>query len=251
MKNNKIYKFISLAATSLLSFSMLQAASGYSDSTEAEAIYAKEIREAQGANQKTKEHKTKKAPKQKYAGWYMRTKVSATAPDGRVYKHETAGVFGELKQSKWKKDKHDIPGYGAAVLQVVFPHYNWGDDSGDYFTDYRKWNKKRAGKRAVWTFLVRNQKGTDLSNAPIEIELDDAIKVNYAKENGSIRYIETGTDTTMKEKFTLVDVDNHKTYSVDELENANLTMDGKHTRTFRWVRGDVRKKDFRPVKFPQ
>jgi len=245
MKNNKIYIFISLAAASLLNFSMLQAASDYDESPEAAAIYAKEIREAQGANKKTKEYK------QKQAGWYMRTKVSATAPDGKVYKHETAGVFGELKQSKWKKDKHDIPGYGAAVLQVVFPHYNWGDESGDYFTDYHKWKKGRADKRSVWTFLVRNQIRVDLSNAPIRIELDDAIKVNYVKENGSVRYIETGTDKRMKEKFTLVDVDNHQTYSVDELENANLTMDGKHTRTFRWVRGRVKKRDFRPVKMPK
>jgi len=193
-----------------------------------------------------------KAQKAKEAGWYMRTRVSAIADDGTVYEHNSAGVFGKLKQSKFKKDRHDIPAYGPAVLQVVFPHYNWGEeDSGDYWSDYRKYTKKGQNKRAVWTFQIKNQKTVNLSNAEIHIKLDDAIKVNYVKENGNIRYIESGTDKTMKERFTLVDVDNHQTYSVDELEYANLSMDSNHTRTFRWVRGDVKKKDFKPVVLPE
>ena len=196
--------------------------------------------------------RTKKTQNPKYAGWYMCTRVSATAEDGTVYEHNSAGVFGKLKQSKYKKDRHDIPSYGPATLQVVFPHYNWGEEySGDYWSDYRKYKKSRKNKRAVWTFLVRNQKGADLSNADIQIKLDDAININYVKENGSVRYIETGTDKTMKEKFTLVDVDKHQTYSVDELQYADLTMDGKHTRTFRWVKGRVKKRDFKPVVVPE
>ena len=201
---------------------------------------------------KNSTHKTKKAQKPKYAGWYMRTRVSATAEDGTVYEHNSAGVFGKLKQSKRKKDRHDIPSYGPATLQVVFPHYNWGEEySGDYWSDYRKYKKSRKNKRAVWTFQIKNQKGVDLTNADIRIKLDDAIKVYYVKENGNVRYIEAGTDKIMKEKFTLVDVDKHQTYSVDELQYADLTMDGNHTRTFRWVRGPVKKRDFRPVVVPE
>jgi hypothetical protein len=199
-------------------------------------------------------HKAKKNKKQKvrYAGWYMRTRVTATAEDGTVYTHNTAGVFGKLKQSKYKKDRHDIPAFGSATLQVVFPHYNWKEgDAGDYWSDYRHYNKRRANKRAVWTFQVKNQRSVDLSNADLKIELDDAKKINYTKENGSVHYTEAGTDKEMKNKFTLVDVDNKQTYQVDELPHANLSMDGKHTRTFRWVRGHVRKRDFRAVKVPE
>jgi len=193
-----------------------------------------------------------KAPKEKYAGWYMRTRVNATTADGTVYQHNSAGVFGKLKQSRWKKDRHDIPAYGVAALQVVFPHYNWGeDDSGDYWSDYRHYNKRRAGKRAVWTFLVRNQKTVDLSNASIEIKLDGQQNVDFIKKGKNVTYIETNIDTQKRNDFTLVDVDNKETYSVDELKNSDLSMDGKHTRTFRWVRGEVRKRDFRPVKMPE
>ena len=242
MQNKKPNKLLPLLTLLIAGSTML-----YSASKDEQAVYAKELKEAQYSAQKTK-----KAPKPKYAGWYMRTRVSATAEDGTVYEHNSAGVFGRLKQSKWKKDRHDIPAFGAAALQVVFPHYNWGEeDSGDYWSDYRKYKKRRAHKRAVWTFQIKNQKTVDLSDADIRIKLDDARKIKYIKENGSIHYIETGTNTKKKNRFTLVDVDNHQTYSVDELEYANLSMDGKHTRTFRWVKGRVKKRDFRPVVVPE
>jgi len=193
-----------------------------------------------------------KPVKEKEAGWYMRTRVSVTTQDGTVYSHNSAGVFGKLKQSRYKKDRHDIPSYGAAALQVVFPHYNWGEeDSGDYWSDYRKYKKRRIGKRVVYTFQVKNQKTVDRSNADLKIELDDAIDVNFVKENGNVHYIENGTNPEIKQTFTLVDVDNKQTYQVDELEYADLSMDGNHTRTFRWVRGKVRKRDFRAVKVPE
>ncbi len=193
-----------------------------------------------------------KAKKVQYAGWYMRTRVSVTTQDGTVYSHNSAGVFGKLKQSKNKKDRHDIPSFGAAALQVVFPHYNWGEEeSGDYWSDYRKYKKNRAGKRVVYTFQVKNQKSVDLSNADLQIKLDDARNVNFTKVNGNVRYTETDLNKEMKNNFTLVDVDNKQTYQVDELEYADLSMDGKHTRTFRWVRGSVKSKDFDPVVVPE
>jgi len=247
-KNTKI--LLPLLALLITGSTLLQA--DYSESKEEKALYAKELKEARYNTARTKKAKKQKNKKTKYAGWYMRTRVSATTEDGTVYEHNSAGVFGKLKQSRYKKDRHDVPAYGPATLQVVFPHYNWGeDDSGDYWSDYRKYKKRRANKRAVWTFQVKNQKTVDLSNADIQIKLDDAKELMYVKENGNIKYTETGTNTEMKNKFTLVDVDNHQTYSVDELENANLSMDGNHTRTFRWVRGSVKRRDFRPVKLPK
>ena len=186
---------------------------------------------------------------QKRAGWYMRTTVKATAADGTVYSHNSAGLIGELEQSMAEKDKHDIASYGPAALQVVFPQYNWGEESGDYWSDYRKY-ENGAETRAVWTFQIKNQKTIDLSNADIEIALKDAQNVDFVKEKGQVRYIETDVDSSKRDAFTLVDVDNQQTYSIDELENADLSMDGKHTRTFRWVRGSVQDEDFEPVVLP-
>ncbi len=190
-------------------------------------------------------------PKQKYAGWYMRTKVTATNTDGNVYRHHSAGVFGELKQSKKGFDRHDIPSYGSALLQVVFPQYNWDENSGDYYSDYRKYKKRSAGKRAVWTFQVKNQHTVNLADASIKIALDGMQQVDFVKKNGNVTYIETTLSPEKRDELTLVDVDNQRTYSIDELEDAGLSMDGSHTRTFRWVRGRVKKKDFNPVQKPE
>ncbi len=242
MKRNIKTRTAAAAALLLLATGMLWA----KKSAEAEAIYAQEVREASGTAAKPE----RKNPKRRYAGWYMRTKVYATAQDGTVYRHESAGVFGKLREAKRGRDIHDIPGYGAAILQVVFPHYDWGDVSGDYFTDYRKWKRKRVGKRAVWTFLVRNQHTVNLANAPLKIVVEGAQHLDSVKENGRVRYIETRRDPKLRAALTLVDVDNNRTYRVDELEDAQLGMQGLHTRTFRWVLGKVRKKDFEPLKRP-
>lgn len=213
------------------------------DSTEAKNIYANEMAQA-GV-------KTKKTSRSKYAGWYMRTKVYATTEEGKEYSHTTAGIFGKLKQSKWKKDQHDIPAFSSATFQVVFPHYNWGEESGDYLSNYYKWTKHGKNKRAVWTFQVKNQSGADLSNAELRIVLEGAQNVRFTKKNGIVKYSEAQLNPAKKNRLTLVDVDNHQTYSVDELEYANLSMDGKHTRTFRWVMGRVKKRDFKPLPQPE
>ena len=81
--------------------------------------------------------------------------------------------------------------------------------------------------------------------------IGDARNLNFVREKGIINYTETDLNREMKNNFTLVDVDNEQTYPVDELENANLSMDGKHTRTFRWVKGSVKKRDFDPVVLPE
>ena len=209
------------------------------------SVQANETRDNTITEQSTKQ------PGQKYAGWYMHTKVYATTEEGKEYSHTKAGIFGKLKQSKWKKDQHDVPAFSAATFQVVFPHLNWGEESGDYYSNYYKWKRNRVNKRAVWTFQVKNQSGADLSNASLRIELEGAQNVAFVKKDDVVTYIETKLKPEKKENFTLVDVDNHETYSVDELEYANLGMDGKHTRTFRWVMGSVKKRDFNPLPQPE
>ena len=225
----------------LLSFTALMAEAEYDDTAEAAALYAEESGES------VENMAAKKVQKAKYAGWYMRTIVSATATNGKVYTHKTAGIFGELKQSRYKKDKHDIPGYGSAILQVVFPQTKWGKNNGDYFSDYRKWTKKKSNQRAVWTFQIKNQHTVDLSHAKINIALEGQQNVSFKRENGVVKYTETNKKPGKRRTLKLVDVDNHKVYGFKKLKNANLNMDGKHTRTFRWVRGKVRAVDFKPL----
>ncbi len=186
----------------------------------------------------------------KTAGWYGKTQISATTPDDRVYTHNTAGIFGELQGSREAKDSNDVPGYGTALLQVVFPQTTWGEDNGDYFSNYQSFIEGESSKR-VWTFQIKNQKTVDLKEASIKITLDGIYDVTYLEENGHSRYKEsTALNPERTNMLTLVDVDNHTSYAPSELKTADLSMDGLHVRTFRWVKGAVEESDYAPLAAP-
>ncbi len=193
------------------------------------------------------EAETETAAGYKIAGWYGKTQISATAADGTVYTHNTAGIFGELLESTEAKDSNDVPGYGTALFQVVFPQTTWGEDNGDYFSNYQSFIEGESPKR-VWTFQVKNQKIVDLKDASIKITLDGIYDVAYLEENGRIRYREsTALNPERTNMLTLVDVDNHTGYTPSELKTADLSMDGLHVRTFRWVKGEVEESDYAPL----
>ena len=184
------------------------------------------------------------------AGWYLRTVVSATTHDGKVYTHKTAGVFGVLADSEDKKDRHDLSAYGegGAILQVLFTPTDWGDDNRNYFSNYKKYDENTPYKRNTWKFKVRNAKSVNLKNADLKIEVNGPYDIRSTDTKGYTQYKETLSKdmTELLEKLTLVDLDNNTTYSYDELKNANLGMDGTHTRTFRWVVGTVQSEDYNP-----
>lgn len=183
----------------------------------------------------------------KIAGWYGKTQISATAADGTVYSHTTAGVFGELVQSDEAKDQHDILGYETAILQVVFPQTEWEDDNGDYFSNYLNYDENSVEKR-VWTFQIKNQHTVNLATAAITINLEGVYDVKYKEENGRVEYKEsTDVNQTLLGTLHLVDIDNQTEYTVDELKTASLTMSGLNTRTFRWVMGTVEQDDYLPL----
>ena len=179
------------------------------------------------------------APQYAPAGWYMKTSVSATDPaTSTVYSHKTAGVFGELDGSVEGKDRHDIPGYGSAIFQVVFVQTTWGSANGDYFSDYRTFSSDHD--KQVWTFQVKNEQSVHLEDANITIMLDGVYDVLSLEEDGRIKYKEElSSDNSKKEAIKLVDVDTQIVYTYAELQNAQLNMDGLNIRTFRWVMGDV------------
>jgi len=181
------------------------------------------------------------------AGWYARTEVYATASDGTIYSHTTAGIFGQLVQSSDDQDQHDIAGYGPAILQVIFiPEFSTDTTIG-FFSEYKNYDENSSEKK-VWTFMVKNQNTIDLSDAPITISLEGTFDVKYRDDQGKIEYKEsTSSDGNITTDLHLVDVDNAADYTLDELPTANLSMQGLHTRTFRWVLGDVDSIDYEPL----
>ncbi len=177
------------------------------------------------------------APKE-VLGWYMRTVAKATASDGTVYTHDSAGVFGELKESQEGKDRHDIGSYGKATFQIRFinDHIETGNE---YYSDYRNYDGN--AKKEVWTFVVKNERvdpaPVNLANADLSLSVKGIYNVYEAKDTSYEEKL--SKNNSRKTSLTLIDVDNQRTYSYDELKTANLNMDGLHKRTFKWVLGDV------------
>ncbi len=166
-------------------------------------------------------------------GWYMRTTVKATTSDGKVYEHKTAGVFGELSDSDAGKDSHDIPSMGSAKLYVLFTP-DWETGSTTYFSDYHRYEESNP---RVWTFQVVSP----LSDAALTLNIDGVYDVY--KKAGEPFVERPSSDESLKNTLHLVDLDNQKVYTYDELANAGLTMDGKTARSFRWVIGPVSDED--------
>jgi len=158
------------------------------------------------------------------------------SPDSKIYKHTTAGVFGELKDSNDAQDRHDIEAMNSGVVQILFVNEDIEADK-KYYSDYRELNDT---KKESWTLVVSNISGEDISDADIKLDISSIYDV--FRQNNS--YIEKVSDNQAKlQKMTLIDLDNNQTYSIDELQDANLNMDGKKDRYFRLVLGDVSESD--------
>ena len=191
------------------------------------------------------------------AGWFARTGVQATDSTGTTYEHRSAGVFGALVQSSDGEDQHDVPGYGAALLQVIFlPDFSTDTVAG-YYSEYKYFDLNDTGIKKSWTFQVKNQNTVDLSGQKIVIDLQGAYDVTYRDDRGQVEFRESSDiNTSILSALTLVDVDYQTSYTVSELPDLNLTMNDAsgtpvHTRTFRWVYGAVDTADYAVLPAPR
>jgi hypothetical protein len=179
------------------------------------------------------------------SGWYMRTVVTATTPDGKIYRHDSAGVFGELDSSADKKDSHDIESYGAGTLQVKFVNLKV-DFEKEYFSDYRDYTPE--DEKRVWAFFVKNETGEDLSQADFMIDVEAMRDV--LKRSGESHYIEKVAQSSedKRNSLILVDIDNQEIYKYKDAVTHQFNMEGKKTRSFRWIlNGSVTDKDKKKI----
>ena len=178
----------------------------------------------------------------KKIGWYLRVIAEAQLGDGRIFIQNRSGVFGEYIDSVDGKDKHDIKSYGTAILKVVFIHKDWKDNT-TYFSDYRAYQSD-SPRREVWTIQIRNDKEVNLANASLKLSLDGLYEI--FDSNGEIQE-RLSKDSSLKKSIKIIDVDNGKLYLYGDSKSIDLSMDGKHRRTFRIIRGEVTDDDYEAV----
>ena len=175
-------------------------------------------------------------------GWYLRLVAVATLDNGRSFVQNKEGVFGEYSKSIDGKDRHDIPSLGTDILRVVFVHTDWGD-AATYYSDYRAYHPDSSNKE-VWTVQIKNDRDVNLANASLKLYLEGVYEI--LDNRGEIEE-KLSKDDSLKQSLKIVDVDNHSVYVYGDSKSVNLSMDGKHTRTFRIVRGDVSDDDYKPI----
>jgi len=193
------------------------------------------------------EPEVQSAPTQRYLGWYMRTVVEATDSEGKSYLHDSAGVFGRLKGSSYRKDRHDIPAMGTGIFQILFTP-RWESEGTRYYSDYRNLRGKHPHRSNVWSFEVRNEKGVDLSEAEFTIRIEGPVNAYQTPKGIEER---PSADKTRLRRLHLVDLDNDRVYRYRAVKRMTFSMEGSHVRHFRWVLGRVNKADRKMEKAPQ
>jgi hypothetical protein len=175
------------------------------------------------------------------AGWYAKTTLQGEY-EGRTYSHTTAGIFGELRESVEGQDANDVPAIGTPTFQILFPKSDWGEASGDYFSDYRAYD----GAHKSWHFQVRNDGGIDLSAATFSLWIEGVYPVGYkaTADGGNTYDVSITQDTDRAATLTLIDLDSQQAYTPAQLPTQDFSMEGSHARNFRWVQGEVDPQDY-------
>jgi len=180
-------------------------------------------------------------PQPREAGWYMRTVVTAIAPSGAVYTHNTAGIFGELDDSSDGIDSHDIESIGRATLQIRFVNDRL-EEGKEYFSDYRSFSKE-IPEHESWLFLVKNETGENLSEATFKLAVESPVKV-FRRPSDNAFVERKDPSSELLRHLYLIDVDNQKAYTYEEAANTTFSMEKMRVRTFRWVVGEPTQDDY-------
>ncbi len=178
----------------------------------------------------------------KKIGWYIRLIAEARLNNGKRFIQNKEGVFGEYKYSIDGEDRHDIPSFGTDILRVVFIHNDWNGAS-QYYSDYRKYSEDSSTKE-VWTFQVKNDRDINLANASLKLYFEGLYDI-FDNRGDIIERV--SKNQNIKKSLKIIDLDNGNLYLYGDSKAINISMDGKHTRTFRIVLGDVTDDDYKAI----
>lgn len=143
--------------------------------------------------------------------WYVRL----TAMAGNL--KDSSNLLGQLRDSRRGYDLHDLKElspFATPYLTIVFPHPDWGDNAGDYGTDFRG-TRKHKNK---WVFEVRS----DDPNRDVTLSWS-----SHADMRG-MSLLDTVTGT--------------KVAALDSDQQYTFNMDGLTVREFKWLSGHSRDK---------
>jgi hypothetical protein len=176
--------------------------------------------------------------------WYVSVRVSVVNPaTGTVHVSDNPAVFGKLEQSEDGRDRHDIKPYGSIVrarAAAGFIHDDWGDDSGQYLSDYRK----SGSQTDTWVMTVFSS----VPGGVVTLKWNGLYELTENTAGSGFPFLqEKRLDSRTLEDLSLIDLDTGEIIPAitdGALNTYAFTMDGATSRNFRWVLGPIKNKYF-------
>lgn len=173
--------------------------------------------------------------------WFLQTLVLVEEYGEMKALDDRSGVIGRLEGALDGKDIHDIKAFAAvngSPGAVVITHgAEWGEEAGQYLSDYRA----PGADRQVWTLAVTS----NLPNATVTLYWEGLNEIEPNPEGG-FDWVLNNRSSTLK-SLSLVDLETGEITSAlgkkGVLNSYSFQMNGAGERLFRWVQGEVLPED--------
>ena len=168
--------------------------------------------------------------------WYMR--LIAEVPSQQM--RDRGNVLGQLYDSSAGKDSHDLielAPFGEIYLTIVFPHPEWGDDAGDYSSDYHNPDAYNADE---WIFHVK----TSATNSDVTLRWEGLNVVSTSFGGKKPKKKEELVIDSFLDRMWVEDTATGERIPVvvdGELQTYTFNMNGSSVREFRWGIGEYTK----------
>lgn len=168
--------------------------------------------------------------------WYLR--LTAEVPSQNM--KDRGNVLGHLYDSTIIKDSNDLvemAPFGDNYLTIVFPHPEWGEDAGDYTSDY---HHPDAYKADEWIFEVRSS----AVNSDVKLYWEGLNVLSTTFDGQTLKRKEELVINTLLQRMWLEDITTGERIEAvidNTLQSYTFNMQGSDVRVFRWGLGEYTK----------
>ncbi|MCW8925178.1 MAG: FG-GAP repeat protein, partial [Xanthomonadales bacterium] len=166
--------------------------------------------------------------------WYLR--LIAISEDENLL--DRNNVLGQLQESVNTHDRHDLVElnpFAPPYLSLVFPHQDWGDNAGNYTSDYHMAN---TGAADEWVFEIHS----DDAYRNVDLYWDGLYLLDgiWSQDTGKKTWSQSKQmdESKLYDRMVLEDLDLGVEIPAVEDGVANhysFSMNGQNVRSFRWV----------------
>ncbi len=176
----------------------------------------------------------------KAKNWFLQTLVLVEDGENMIT-DDRSGVIGRLEGAVTGRDLHDVPVFervNGSPGAIVLTHGDaWGEDAGQYLTDYRD----AGANKQVWNLAVTSNR----IGAKVTLYWDGVHQITPRAGGGYDWSLDNGNPVI--KSLNLVDLSTGEVIPAATKKGRpnsySFIMDGSGERLFRWVQGSVSNDD--------